>query len=125
MRSGLGWRYNVCSSPQTLRLCYSHDKRVAGEPPFEHISDPETVRTGITPKRARDPSFWYLSTAYISTLNRHGIEISLAKRGCPWENGYVERLIRTLKEEEVDLNEYEDITQTRARIGLRNALIRR
>ena len=52
-----------------------------------------------------------LSTAYISIFNRHGIEISLAKRGCPWENGYAERLIRTLKEEEVDLNDYEDITQ--------------
>ena len=64
-----------------------------------------------------DQGVQYLSTAYISTLNRHGIEISLAKRGCPWENGYVERLIRTLKEEEVDLNEYEDITQARARIG--------
>ena len=52
-----------------------------------------------------------LSTAYISIFNRHGIEISLAKRGCPWENGYAERLIRTLKEEEVHLNDYEDITQ--------------
>ena len=59
----------------------------------------------------------YLSRAYISTLNRHGIEISLADRGCPWENGYAERLIRTLKEEEVYLNEYEDITEARARIG--------
>ena len=58
-----------------------------------------------------------LSTAYISIFNRHGIEISLAKRGCPWENGYAERLIRTLKEEEVHLNDYEDITQARARIG--------
>ena len=45
------------------------------------------------------------------------IEISLAQRGCPWENGYAERLIRTLKEEEVHLNAYEDITQARARIG--------
>ena len=30
---------------------------------------------------------------------------------------YAERLIRTLKEEEVHLNGYEDITQTKARIG--------
>ena len=26
-----------------------------GSPPFEHISDVETLRTGITPKRRRDP----------------------------------------------------------------------
>ena len=27
------------------------------------------------------------------------LEISVARRGCPWENRYAERLIRTLKEE--------------------------
>ena len=59
----------------------------------------------------------YLSTAYLSTLKEHGIEISLARRGHPWENGYAERLIRTLKEEEVHLNDYEDITEARQRIG--------
>ncbi len=34
-----------------------------------------------------DQGVQYLSSAYISTLRRHGIEISLAHRGCPWENG--------------------------------------
>ena len=64
-----------------------------------------------------DQGVQYLSNAYISTLTHHGIEISLAHRGRPWENGYAERLIRTLKEEEVHLNAYEDITEARARIG--------
>ena len=41
----------------------------------------------------------------------------MARRGCPWENGYAERLIRTLKEEEIHLNAYEDITEARTRIG--------
>ena len=51
-------------------------------------------------------------------LKQHGnLEISVARRGCPWENGYAERLIRTLKEEEVHLNDYEDITEARERIG--------
>ena len=53
----------------------------------------------------------------LSTLRHHGIEISLARRGCPWENGYAERLIRTLKEEEVYLNDYQDIHEARVRIG--------
>ena len=64
-----------------------------------------------------DQGVQYLSNAYISTLRHHGIEISVARRGCPWENGYAERLIRTLKEEEVHLNDYEDIHEARARIG--------
>ena len=64
-----------------------------------------------------DQGVQYLSTVYLSTLKAHGIEISLARRGQPWENGYAERLIRTLKEEEVHLNDYEDITEARQRIG--------
>ena len=64
-----------------------------------------------------DQGVQYLSNAYLSTLKHHSIEISLADRGCPWENGYAERLIRTLKEEEVHLNDYDTITEARARIG--------
>ena len=64
-----------------------------------------------------DQGVQYLSDAYISTLKRHNIEISVAHRGHPWENGYAERLIRTLKEEEVYLNDYENIYEARERIG--------
>ena len=64
-----------------------------------------------------DQGVQYLSNAYISTLKSHNIEISVAQRGCPWENGYAERLIRTLKEEEVHLNAYQDIHEARDRIG--------
>ena len=64
-----------------------------------------------------DQGVQYLSSVYISTLKAHGIAISVARRGCPWENGYAERLIRTLKEEEVHLNDYHDIHEARDRIG--------
>ena len=55
--------------------------------------------------------------AYVTTLQEHGIKISVAQRGQPWENGYAERLIRTLKEKEVDINDYESIAEARDRIG--------
>ena len=64
-----------------------------------------------------DQGVQYLSSAYITTLEEHGVEISVAHRGRPWENGYAERLIRTLKEEEVHLNDYQSITEARDRIG--------
>ncbi len=64
-----------------------------------------------------DQGVQYLSKAYIATLQAHHIEISVAARGRPWENGYAERLIRTLKEEEVDINDYQDITEVRDRIS--------
>ena len=64
-----------------------------------------------------DQGVQYLSSAYLSRLKQQGIEISVARGGCPWENGYAERLIRTLKEEEVHLNDYQDIHEARERIG--------
>ena len=65
-----------------------------------------------------DQGVQYLSNDYISTRTDYGIEISLAYRGHPWENGYAERRpIRTLKAEEVHLNDYEDLTDANTRIG--------
>ena len=77
----------------------------------------QALRQSVPEIHHSDQGVQYLSSAYISTLTHHGIEISLAERGCPWENGYAERLIRTLKEEEVHLNDYEDIHEARTRIG--------
>jgi putative transposase len=34
-----------------------------------------------------------------------------------WQNGYAERLMRTIKEEEVDLSEYEDDTDAVRQVG--------
>ena len=59
----------------------------------------------------------HLSKAYVTTLQEHGIKISVGQRGRPWENGYAERLIHTLKEKEVDINDYQSITEARERIG--------
>ena len=77
----------------------------------------QALRQSVPDIHHSDQGVQYLSSAYLSTLTRHGIEISVARRGCPWENGYAERLIRTLKEEEVHLNDYEDITEAKDRIG--------
>ena len=41
----------------------------------------------------------------------------MAAQGKPEENGYAERLMRTVKEEEVDLSEYNDFADARSRIG--------
>jgi transposase InsO family protein len=41
----------------------------------------------------------------------------MAAKGTPTDNPYVERVMRTIKEEEVSLNAYEDIGQARADLG--------
>ena len=90
----------------------------------QHLTQPLTLRPlqqalqqSVPEIHHSDQGVQYLSTDYISTLTCYGIEISLAHRGRPWENGYAERLIRTLKEEEVHLNDYDDITEAKTCIG--------
>ena len=63
-----------------------------------------------------DQGVQYLSNNYVSVLKQRDVSISASGRGRPWENGYVERFIRTLKEEEVYLNEYEDFADASVRI---------
>ena len=41
----------------------------------------------------------------------------MAAVGEPRENGFAERLVRTIKEEEVDLSDYRDFAEARAQIG--------
>jgi putative transposase len=52
-----------------------------------------------------DQGVQYAATASIETLRDVGAHISMATVGEPTENGYAERLMRTIKEEEVTLHE--------------------
>jgi transposase InsO family protein len=64
-----------------------------------------------------DQGIQYAAPAYIHTLEQAGVAISMAAVGEPRQNGYAERLIRTIKEEEVDLADYEDFEDALAQIG--------
>jgi transposase InsO family protein len=55
-----------------------------------------------------DQGVQYACTACVQMLLEAGVQISMAEVGQAWQNGYAERLIRTIKEEETDLSEYED-----------------
>jgi putative transposase len=58
-----------------------------------------------------DQGMQYAATAYVDLLRQHQVEISMAEVGAAWQNGYAERLMRTIKEEEVDLSEYRNFTE--------------
>lgn len=64
-----------------------------------------------------DQGIQYAAYAYTDLLEAHGIQISMAAAGKAEENGYAERLIRTIKEEEVYLSEYRDFSDARTQIG--------
>ena len=64
-----------------------------------------------------DQGVQYAATAYTARLQAAGTHISMAEVGAAWQNGYAERLMRTIKEEEVDLSEYEDYADAMRQIG--------
>lgn len=64
-----------------------------------------------------DQGIHYAFKNYIQVLQEHRIQISMARVGKPEENGYAERLVRTIKEEEVELSEYNDLADARQQIG--------
>ena len=64
-----------------------------------------------------DQGVQYAATAYVEMLKATHSQISMANVGEPKENGYAERLMRTIKEEEVDLSEYEDFADAWRHLG--------
>jgi putative transposase len=64
-----------------------------------------------------DQGVQYACWDYTELLLNHGVRISMAAVGKPEENGYAERLMRTIKEEEVALSDYRDFHDARAHIG--------
>lgn len=64
-----------------------------------------------------DQGVQYAATAYVQHLQTLGVSLSMAAVGEPRENGFAERLMRTIKEEEVDLSEYRDFQDARRNLA--------
>jgi len=64
-----------------------------------------------------DQGVQYAAADYVQALRDAGADISMAAVGEPTENGYAERLMRTIKEEEVDLSDYENYHDAYAQMG--------
>ena len=64
-----------------------------------------------------DQGLQYAATDYVALLQARQITISMAEVGQPTQNSYAERLIRTIKEEEVDLSEYRDYHDAYQQMG--------
>jgi transposase InsO family protein len=54
-----------------------------------------------------DQGVQYASKDYVNCLKTHNIKISMSRKGNPYDNAFAESFIKTLKVEEVYLNEYE------------------
>jgi transposase InsO family protein len=59
----------------------------------------------------------YASNDYTALLKANGIDISMSRKGNPWDNAACESFMKTLKYEEVLRNEYRDLADARASIA--------
>jgi len=102
-RRCVGWELgrridaNLCIA--TLRMALDHRRPAPG---LVHHSD-----RGVQ----------YASKEYIDLLNRAGIRISMSRKGNPYDNAYAESFIKTLKYEEVYLNDYQNMKEARDAIA--------
>ncbi len=59
----------------------------------------------------------YASEEYIAILKAHRIDISMSRAGNPYDNAVAESFFKTLKTEEVDLQQYGSLEEAKQSIG--------
>lgn len=96
-----GWQLSR-SLDQGLTLAALERALVVGRPEIHHS----------------DQGLQYAAAAYVERLRAVGAQPSMAAVGEPRENGYAERLMRTIKEEEVNLSDYQDFDDAHSQIRL-------
>jgi putative transposase len=64
-----------------------------------------------------DQGVQYAASAYVERLQKLNVTLSMAALGEPRENGFAERLMRTIKEEEVNLSEYHDFADAQRQLA--------
>jgi putative transposase len=75
------------------------------------------LRQGRPEIHHSDQGVQYAATGYVEQLQTLGVQISMAAAGQPEENPYAERVIRTIKEEEVYLNDYRELREAQENLG--------
>jgi transposase InsO family protein len=73
------------------------------------------VRPGLV--HHSDRGVQYASGDYTDLLKANGVNISMSRKGNPWDNAACESFMKTLKYEEVYRTEYRNLIDARGRIG--------
>jgi putative transposase len=73
-----------------------------------------TIQPGLM--HHSDQGVQYASYEYVALLHQHEIQISMSRTGNPYDNAKAERFMRTLKYEEVYMNDYESLPEVRTSV---------
>ena len=76
----------------------------------------KALRRGRPEIHHSDQGVQYAANQYVAALGKD-VRVSMAQVGQAWRNGHAERVIRTIKEECVDMEDYADLADARRRIG--------
>ncbi len=68
-----------------------------------------TVEPGLM--HHSDQGVQYASLEYVALLQQHNIQISMSRPGNPYDNAKAERFMRTLKYEEIYINDYDTFAE--------------
>lgn len=86
-----------------------------------HIALIQALRSNLSPSILHsDRGSEYLSERHADTCQRFGITLSASRPGKPWQNGFMERCIKSVKEELGSLSAYHDIDELY--VGVTNAI---
>lgn len=77
----------------------------------------ERRRPGAGLVHHSDRGVQYAARGYVELLKQHEIDISMSRKGNPYDNAKAESFMKTLKYEEVYRSEYRDLGEARASIG--------
>jgi len=64
-----------------------------------------------------DRGVQYACGDYIQRLEAAGVQPSMSRAGCPYDNAMAESFMKTLKHEEVDASDYRDLDHAKSAIG--------
>ena len=95
-----GWHLSASASKELVEAALKQAMQKGRAPAIHHS----------------DQGGQYAAGDYLKLLRDKGVLLSMAAAGKPQENGHVERLMRTIKEEEVDLSSYDNITDARQQL---------
>jgi transposase InsO family protein len=103
-REILSWKLGTNHSSSLTHIALIHALRVNSSPSILHS----------------DRGSEYLSERHQATCTRFGITLSASRPGSPWQNGYMERCVKSVKEEIGSLNNYQNIDELY--VGVANAI---
>ena len=112
-----GWMYLVAVIDWFSRYVLAWEVSTTLETDFCLLALERALRQGKPEVFNTDQGVQFTSQPFTVTLESAGVAISMDGRGRALDNIFVERLWRTLKYEEVYLNDYTSVSMGRARLG--------